>query len=98
MGYGKLTCKCLNGGVEKGFVDLEGGPGKANVCIRFPLLPLDLKHVHPAHFRIRSIHSTKVLFGCSLIGTICILVVASAEIPIAHVLQSTCSLVAIANI
>ena len=41
---------------------------------------------------------TKVLFSCSLISTICILVVASAEVPIAHVRQSMWSCEPIPNI
>ena len=96
----QLSSKCLNGGVKKAFIDIQRWSVKANDFVRILLLPLDLGHVILAHLRNMSTESTKVLFvsSCSLIGTISILVVASAEILISHVLQSTCNLVAIPNL
>ena len=76
------------GGVKQGSVNVRIRPVKSNDCVstvRTLLLPLDPSHVILAPLRKTSINSTKVLFSCSLIGAICILVVASAEVPIAHV-------------
>ena len=60
-------------GQKKGFVGLHTRPVKSNDCVGILLLPLDLGHV------LAQLRITKVLFGHSLIDTICILVVTTAE-------------------
>ena len=88
MANGRFTCRCLNGGVKKGYLSVQRRRVKVNDCVRILSFPLDPGHVLLASEHIGS--STKELFNYSLIGTICILVIASAEVPIAHALQNKC--------
>ena len=60
-------------GPKKGFVGLHTRPVKSKDCVGILLLPLDLGHV------LAQLRITKVLFSHSLIDTICILVVTTAE-------------------
>ena len=97
MGNGQFTCTCLNRGVEKSFLDVQNRPEKANNSVRILLFLHDTGHVTLARPCLTRFRSTKVLFSCSLIRTICILV-ASAEVPVTYVVQSSCNLLAIPNI
>ena len=86
-------------GVEKGTVDVWARLVKPKDCVSIFLLLLDPGHVilAPPPTNIGK-DSTNVVFGCDLIGTICVLIVTSAEAPIAHVLQCTCNGEPISNI
>ena len=85
--------RASTGGVEKGFIVTlyVSRPVETNFCVRIPPLLLYPGHVILAPLHKYRIDSTGVLFSCSLIGNIRILVVASAEVPIALVLQSNCN-------
>ena len=76
MRNAQLTSKCLNGGVKKAFVDFQRWPTKTNDFVRILLLPLDPGQVILALLHNISIDgsSTKEIFSCSLISTICIFV------------------------
>ena len=69
------------------------------MTVNIMLLLLDPGHVILALLPSSiGIDSANVVFSCGLIGTIGILVVSSAEVPIAHVFQSICNIEPIPNI
>jgi len=78
-------------GVEKGAVEVWAMPAKANDCASILLLLLEPSQVLLAPLSSTGLDSTNVFFACGFIGTIRILVVTSAEVPIGHVLQRMCN-------
>jgi hypothetical protein len=62
MRTGRFTHKRLNGGIKKGFVEVPGGPVKANDFVTIPLLSLDPVHVLLAQLQVQKT-TTKVLFS-----------------------------------
>src|SRR5258705_68797 len=88
----------LDKGVEKGSINIHAMPLKADFCTEVSLLLLDSAHVVLAPRLHMGIYSTMILFGRSLIGTICVFVVASTKVPITHQFQCLRNVESIPNL